>query len=58
MTSSTNKRIDRWQGQCEGKLRNGFLINRRDNELGVERIFDHKKFHKNSQYRYMIFYKL
>ena len=48
-----NELIDKWQGQCEGKLRNGFLINGRDHELGVERIFDHKKFHKNSQFKYV-----
>jgi hypothetical protein len=38
-----NERIDRWQGYCEGDIRNGFLINGREGRCGVERIFDHKK---------------
>ena len=43
MALTPNERIDKWQGYCEGDIRNGFLINVHDNEIGVERIFDHKK---------------
>lgn len=53
MISSTNERIDKWQGQGEGELRNGFLINGREERCGIERIFDHKKFHKNSRHKYL-----
>ena len=43
MAITRNELIDKWQGCCEGELRNGFLINGREDKCGVERIFDHKK---------------